>query len=922
MAEPTTRPGPPVAKVAERDVLLATKLHVPRPRPGFLSRARLLERLADGMARELTLVCTPAGFGKTTLLADWARSSERLVAWLSLDGGDNDPARFWRYVAAALDQMRPGIGERVGALLRGPEPASLEAVVTVVINELAGLPEELTLILDDYHLIEAGSIHHTLGVLLERGPPRLRLILASRADPPLPLARLRARGQLAELRAADLRFTAEETTALLEEVAGLDLPAASLAALAARTEGWAAGLQLAALSLQGESDRSGFVATFSGSHRYVLDYLTEEVLARQPEQLVRFLLETSVLERLSGELCDAVTGRSDSQPLLEGIERANLFLVPLDEVRGWWRYHQLFADLLQARLHQQQPDRVPQLHRAAATWHEDRGLVDEAVRHAVAAGDTDWAARLVEQHVEALYRRSEAATLQRWLAVLPADLVRSRPRLCLVLAAWANMAGRLEEVESLVADAERALAAGADEPFEPSVGRELSTLANIPAVIALLRAELARQRGDPEQAAALAHEVLASLTETDRALHAMVRWALAMADWMCGRPAQAEQTLAEVVTDRFLLSVRPWYDLGHVQQTQGRLGAALATFGHTVEVASEAGQPLPLAGLGHVGLAEVLCERGELDAALEHATLAVALCRQLPYAQWQVTALAVLAWIRQAHGDEAGAMAAIGEAERVAPSRDAAADMLSSVGVQQARLALAQGRVADAARWVRDRGLGIDDQLSYPREREYLVLARVLLAGQRPDAALRLLARLHAAAAAQQRMSSVIEVRALQGLALQAVGDQPGALAALAEALALGWSEGYVRVFVEQGAPMAALLHKLAKAPTTGQAVAAAHLPGPYLDRLLHAFEQVGLPVVPRPRRGGAAVPGLVMPLTSRELEVLGLLAAGRPNQAIAEELVVTLDTVKSHVTHIFDKLGADNRIQAVTRAHELRLLR
>jgi LuxR family transcriptional regulator, maltose regulon positive regulatory protein len=317
MAEPpTTTPSP--ATAAKQDILLATKLYIPRPRPDFLARPRLLERLAEATARELTVVCTPAGFGKTTLLGEWARSSERPVAWLSLDEGDNDPARFWRYVAATLDQVRVGIGERVGALLRGPGPASLEAVVTVVVNQLAGLPDEVALVLDDYHLIEAAPVHHTLGVLLERGPPQLRLVLASRADPPLPLARLRARGQLAELRERDLRFTADEAAALLKAATGLELPAGSVAALAARTEGWAAGLQLAALSLKGHADPAGFVATFSGSHRYVLDYLATEVLDRQPDEVRAFLLETSVLERLCGPLCDAVTGRADGQRLLEG----------------------------------------------------------------------------------------------------------------------------------------------------------------------------------------------------------------------------------------------------------------------------------------------------------------------------------------------------------------------------------------------------------------------------------------------------------------------------------------------------------------------------------------------------------------------------------------------------------------------------
>jgi len=356
MAEPpTTTPLEPAP--AERDVLLATKLHVPRPRPGFVPRPRLLEQLSQGMASAMTLVCAPAGFGKTSLLAEWARRRPQPVVWLSLDRGDSDPARFWRYVAAALDQLRPGIAQQVAVLLRGPQQPPLEAVLTVVVNQLADVAEEVVLILDDYHLIDDPAVHGSLAVLLERLPPQLRLALASRADPSLPLARLRAGGQLSEVRERDLRFTATETAALLREATGLDLPADSVAALEARTEGWVAGLQLAALSLQGRADPAGFVATFSGSHRFVLDYLTEEILARQPEQVVRFLLETSVLERLSGPLCDAVCGRGDSQRLLEQIERANLFLIPLDEVRGWWRYHHLFADLLQARLQQEQPGR-------------------------------------------------------------------------------------------------------------------------------------------------------------------------------------------------------------------------------------------------------------------------------------------------------------------------------------------------------------------------------------------------------------------------------------------------------------------------------------------------------------------------------------------------------------------------------------
>ena len=414
---------PPVAArlgiaAAERDVLLATKLHVPGPRPGFVPRPRLADRLDEGLGRGVVLVCAPAGSGKTALLSGWARCGQRPAAWLSLDAGDNDPARFWRHAVAALDRVCPGIAERVGPLLGPPPPPSFEGLVTALINELAAQPGagEVALVLDDYHLIGSQPVHASLAFLLEHRPPGLHPVLASRADPPLALARLRGRGQLAELRAAELRFTASEAAAMLREAAGADLPDAAVAALTDRTEGWAAGLQLAALSLRGQADVAGFVAAFTGSNRYVLDFLAEEVLERQSEQVRAFLLETSVLERLSGPLCDTVTGRTGSQALLEQVERAGLFLVPLDEVRGWWRYHHLFADLLRARLEQEQPGRVPVLHRNAATWYEQRGLADDAIRHAVAAGEMTWAARLIERHYDAVFfLRGEAATIHRWL---------------------------------------------------------------------------------------------------------------------------------------------------------------------------------------------------------------------------------------------------------------------------------------------------------------------------------------------------------------------------------------------------------------------------------------------------------------------------------------------------------------------------
>jgi LuxR family transcriptional regulator, maltose regulon positive regulatory protein len=664
------------------------------------------------------------------------------------------------------------------------------------------------------------------------------------------------------------------------------------------------------------------VDQFSGSHRYVLDYLAEEVLDRQPDPLRQFLLETSVLERLSGPLCDAVCGGSDGQALLEQVERANLFLVPLDEVRGWWRYHHLFADLLRARLAREWPERVAELHRNAAAWSEDHGLADDAVRHALAAGDAAWAARLIERHFDALHRRAEGATVDRWLAALPPELVRARPRLSVAQAVWALLGGRLDEAEPLLDDAEAALvAAGGDEPFEPSVGRAASLLANVPATIALVRATLAQRRGDAEHIDAFGQQALAHLTEDDRTLRSMVDWLLAVADWQRGRVVQAEHGLAGVVAEQRAagegyLAVRSAYDLGQVQRARGHLGAALRNYQQALEIANQIGRPVPLAGIVHVGMAEVLYERGELEAALDRADQGVRWCRQLAYTLPLLAGLATLGWIRQARGDPGGALEAIGQAERVASSPEVAG-LLNPVPALRARLLLAQGDLAAAARWTQERGLGPHDEVSYPREPEYLLLARVLLAQDRPDQALGLLERLHALAASQGRTGSLIEIQALQALALQASGDEPAALAALVQALTLGAPEGYLRVFVDEGTAMAGLLGRLVATPATAQAVAAAHLPPAYLGRLLRALEQASQAALPGPWRP-AAVAG---PLSARELEVLGLLAAGKSNQAIAEELVISLDTVKRHVTHILDKLGVANRVQAVTRARALGLL-
>ena len=913
--------APARVAVSGQDVLLATKLHVPGLQPGFVPRPRLVEALGEGLARQLILVCAPAGFGKTAVLADWARRGRWPVGWLSLDAGDNDPARFWRHAVAALDRARPGIAKRVGPLLGQSASASFEPLVTALVNELADQPGEgdLLLVLDDYHLVSSEPVHTSVAFLLGHLPPGLHLVLASRADPPLPLARLRGRGQLAELRATELRFTSEEAAALLREAAGPGLPNAVAAVLAARTEGWAAGLQLAGLSLRGQADAAGFVAAFTGSHRYVLDFLADEVLDRQDEELRTFLLETSVLERLSGELCDAVTGRTGSQVLLEQVERAGLFLVALDEVRGWWRYHHLFADLLRARLQEERPGQVVQLHRNAAAWCEGRGLPDDAIRHATAAGEMAWAARLIEQHFDELfYLRGEGATVQRWLSALPDDLVGSRPRLLLAQAQVAATSGRVEAAEQLLNAAERASASAADEPFEPTADRAGSLLANIAAGIALQRSYLAALRGNAEGTAAFASQALAELSEGEQMLSSIARCNLAEAEWLHGRLAEAERAFVSGIAGWRAASqhtVAAWgcHHLGQVQRAQGRLDAAARTGQQALDaITAPARSALPTAGPGYVGLGEVAYQRNELDTAFRHASEGIALCRQFAYLRALAAGLATLAWIRQASGDPAGAREAIGEAVQAAPGP---AGLLNPVPAQRARLLLGQGNLTEAARWTTEGGLSADDEPDYPREGGHLVLARVLLAQGEAERALALLDRLRAAAAAQDRAGSLIEIGALRALALAARAEERAAVDALAGALVIACPQGYVRVFADEGPPMAALLGRLVAAQRTEHA-AARRVPLGCLSRLLRAFDvQRSGPGVP------AAVPGMVEQLTARELEVLGLLAAGRSNQAIAAELVVALDTVKKHVTHVLDKLGAANRTEAVARARQLDLI-
>ena len=594
-------------------------------------------------------------------------------------------------------------------------------------------------------------------------------------------------------------FSREEGAALLRAAAGLELSEDAVAALVARTEGWAAGLQLAGLSLQRQPDVAGFLESFSGSHRHVLDYLAEEVLEQQPEPVREFLFETSVLDRLSGPLCDAVTGRADGQQMLEAIEAANLFLAPLDEVRGWWRYHHLFADVLRARSQRRDPERMRQLHRNAGSWHEEHGPVDDAVSHALAAGDPTWAARMIERHADELLLRSEGATLHRWLAALPPESIDSRPRLLLIQTRFVGV----DDVDGLLDAAERAFPDTADEPYEPTAGRGVSRLANVPAMIAVGRAFVAFSRGDCEATTAFAAQALAEINEEEWWLDSLAQALVGAAAWLNGQIEDAERAIASSIPRWQAAGVHDQVELWSQYLARSSAPEAASTWqrGPTsrswTSGAANDGPVLAAASTAHVGLGAVAYQRNELDTAQQHLREGVRLCRQFRNPDSLANGLATLAWIHRAQGDLPAALDAMDEAERV--SDPTVVDLLNPVPAQRARLLLSQGDVAAAARWTEQRGLAADDEPSYAHEVAYLLLARVLLAQDQPDQALKLLDRLQAEAVAQDRTGSVIEIQALRALGLAALGDESGAVSTLAEALTLAHPQGYVRVFVDEG---------------------------------------------------------------------------------------------------------------------------
>ncbi len=898
--------------------LLSTKLYTPRLRPEHVARPRLTAMLHGVSTAALTLLSAPAGFGKTTLLAGWLAEQPHPWGWLSLDGGDNDPSRFWRYTVTALRQALPGVGGPALAALAAPSavPDPVQVALDHLLNELAEAPAPLVLVLDDYHLITERSVHTSLLYAVEHLPPSVHLVLATRADPPLPLARLRSRGQLLELRARELRFTTGEAAEFLAQtLASLPAPA-DIAALVQRTEGWAAGLQMASLALRSRPPEQAakLIGAFTGSHHFVLDYLSEEAFDQQPPVVQRFLLHTAVLERLSAPLCAAVMDEeaAGAQAMLEHLQRANLFLVPLDDVRTWFRYHHLFADLLRARLQQADPALPAALRRRAADWCEAHDLPGEAITYALAADDTARAKKIIHRHWRSLAHRGEIDTVIRWYEALPVE-ARAGDAYTAVGYVWALfLKSRLSEMAGWLDIAEAALARLDEDGSTPpndAGGPDNADYATLRTQLACLRSFAARQRGDFTAAVAYAEQALA-LCESETGgvplLRGIALYMLGHAHREQGAMTEAAAALHEALPllqagGNIVAITHTTYHLALAEAAYGRLAAGLEMCRSALHHAEAHGYPdQPALGPLHAALADLLCRRNELPAAVE----AVRRSRELADVGGAVYAKAVAALatarLHQAQGELSQAVAALDEASATLAGAEMA-QVHGELAALRARLQIASGDLRAAAVWMRETE---QQGPAHPLVAEYteLTVVRLLLAqGRAPEALPRLQTEL-AAAQTAGRTATEIEVYALQALALQSAGRRAAALDALAQALALAAPQNYGRLFLNEGPPMLALLQ------------AAARDGHPYAARLL---EQAGaVPGEPAP-----AVLPLVEPLTDREVEVLGLVAAGHGNREIADRLVLSVGTVKAHIHNIYGKLGVESRIQAVARSRELGLL-
>jgi LuxR family maltose regulon positive regulatory protein len=914
------------------DALVQTKLVLPRPRRALVPRPRLSDALHRGRDAALTLVSAPAGFGKTTLLA--AALQERIaegpngtsVAWVSLDTRDGDAARFWTYALQALDVASPGCAAAALSQLEGGHGLLLD-VITSLINELSVRPDDVTLVLDDYHLADTPDVADTLSFLLDHRPPQLHLIISTRADPALPLPRLRARGELVEIRASDLRFTTQEAATYLNTVHDLRLSASDVDALESRTEGWVAALQLAALSLHGHDDSAAFVATFAGDDRFVVDYLVDEVLDQQPAALRRFLLDTSVLDRLNGALCDAVTDGSGGRGSLETLERRNLLLIPLDDQRRWYRYHHLFADVLLSRLLAERPEDVPGLHRRASLWYEQAGHLEPAVRHAFAAGDVDLAADLIEVAAPDLRRHRAEGTLRNWLSQLPPAVLAQRPVLANDFIGALMATSSFDEVGTRL----DALEASLDAAPDTFLIRNQAEWRRLPAVLATHRAGLALVTGDHDATITHAETALARAPSDDQLTAGAASALKGLAAWSGGDLAsalEAYRTSADCLAAAGHISdvLACTVTLVDLELQLGRLDEAHRAARRGLELAGTTGDEGVLRGTADmwVALSRVAWERGDTTAVEEGLNRAADLGEsaglpQQPY-RWRVA----MAQLREAQGDLAAADTLLHEAERLFNSDFS--PVVRPIPAARARLHIHAGDLAAARSWATSAGVAATDDVTYLREFEHVTLARLLLAEHADthddthlSEALDLLERLHQAADAGGRTAVVVESLILQAVAHDRAKQTDEAVRRLMPAVELAQPRGWVRPFMGEGRRLRELLALLPRSEFGFARTVDAAVGGP--PARVRAHPSPATNVADVPVRAPSDEPwALVAALSSREHDVLRLLASDLDGPAIARHLNVSLATVRTHTQHIYAKLGVNNRRAAVRRGHQLNL--
>jgi LuxR family transcriptional regulator, maltose regulon positive regulatory protein len=884
--------------------VLATKLFVPPARPHAVLRPRLIARLNEGLSsgRKLTLISAPAGSGKTTLVSEWIASCGRSVAWLSLDEGDNDPACFLTYLVAALQTIAANVGVGALAALQSSQPPSSESILAALLNEITTLPDNFDLVLDDYHVIDSKPVDEALTFLLKHLPPPMQLVIATREDPQLPLARLRARGQLTELRSADLCFSPSEAGEFLNRVMGLSLSPENIAALETRTEGWIAGLQLAALSMQGCQDATSFIQSFTGSHRFVLDYLIEEVLRQQSEDIQTFLLRTSVLDRLCGSLCDAVLGSptASGQEILEYLEHVNLFIVPLDNERRWYRYHHLFAELLRQRLHQSaspgnEEDGVAEYHIRASAWYEDHGLEIEAFRHAAAANDVERAGRIIEGRGIPLHSRSAVSAILDWLASLPKSVLEAMPSLCARYATISLVAGQTTGVEEILQTAEASIAAALQNAEPDDKTRDLI------GQIATSRATLALTRYQADAMITQARRAQEYLPHDNFFHRARAIWTLGFAYQVQGNRGDAGRAFSEAIaisqaSDDIRMTIVATISLGVIQELENHLHQATETFRRGLQLAGD--HPQPVHSEAHLGLAHIFYEWNNLEAAEQHGEQSLQLAQRYDRTiDRYILSEVFLARLKAARGDMVSAAAMLVTTSQSVHQNNFE-QRIPEVAAAQVLVELQQGNVAAAEH--------------FAQAHELLICqARIHLAKGDPSAALAVLSPLREQMEAKGWQNERLKVMILQAVAHHAHGEEEKAIQLLGEALALAQPGGFVRLFLDEGAPMAKLL-SVATARETIPAYAGMLLRAFAAEKQLHAGALA---------ESAPPLSSLTKPLSRRELEVLMLLAEGLSNQEIGDRLFVALDTIKGHNRKIFEKLEVKRRTEAINRARELSLL-